>query len=426
MIRSAAKNHERVAVVVDPADYAARARGDRRARRDLRGHALPAGAQGVRPHGRLRRRHRVAPGAVRGATTRAPADFPETLHVRGTLARALRYGENPHQKAAFYALDGAPPGPSLARARGAAGQGAVLQQPARPGRGAAHLRRVRRARRRRSSSTTTPAARPSRTRASPTPTGARARPIRCRRSAASSPSTAPSTASWPARSSETFLECVIAPGVRAGGAAGRWRRARTCGCSSATSRPRAPRRARAAQRRGRLPGADARPRHRRGGRARRSSRSARRPPDELRDLDFAWRVCKHVKSNAIVFAAGGRTLGIGAGPDVARRFGPHRRLEGARAAGRFGRRVGRVLPLPRRRRRGGQGGRGRRHPARRLGARRRSRSPPPTSTASRWSSPASATSGTSDAIARDLLARWLRWTRARARLEARAEPAVRG
>src|SRR5439155_260489 len=34
---------------------------------------------------------------------------------------------------------------------------------------------------------------------------------------------------------------------------------------------------------------------------------------ELADLDFAWRVCKHVKSNAIVFVSGGRTLGIGAG-----------------------------------------------------------------------------------------------------------------
>ena len=34
---------------------------------------------------------------------------------------------------------------------------------------------------------------------------------------------------------------------------------------------------------------------------------------ELSDLDFAWRVCKHVKSNAIVFVSGGRTLGIGAG-----------------------------------------------------------------------------------------------------------------
>ena len=35
--------------------------------------------------------------------------------------------------------------------------------------------------------------------------------------------------------------------------------------------------------------------------------------DEWRDLDFAWRVVKHVKSNAIVYARGGATLGIGAG-----------------------------------------------------------------------------------------------------------------
>ncbi|HEU5393238.1 MAG TPA: bifunctional phosphoribosylaminoimidazolecarboxamide formyltransferase/IMP cyclohydrolase, partial [Candidatus Methylomirabilis sp.] len=34
---------------------------------------------------------------------------------------------------------------------------------------------------------------------------------------------------------------------------------------------------------------------------------------ELADLDFAWRVAKHVKSNAIVFVKGGVTVGIGAG-----------------------------------------------------------------------------------------------------------------
>jgi len=40
----------------------------------------------------------------------------------------------------------------------------------------------------------------------------------------------------------------------------------------------------------------------------------RQPTDaEWRDLDFAWRVAKHVKSNAIVYAGDGRTLGIGAG-----------------------------------------------------------------------------------------------------------------
>jgi phosphoribosylaminoimidazolecarboxamide formyltransferase/IMP cyclohydrolase len=35
--------------------------------------------------------------------------------------------------------------------------------------------------------------------------------------------------------------------------------------------------------------------------------------EELRDLLFGWKVAKHVKSNAIVFARGGRTLGVGAG-----------------------------------------------------------------------------------------------------------------
>ncbi len=40
-----------------------------------------------------------------------------------------------------------------------------------------------------------------------------------------------------------------------------------------------------------------------------------RPPtaEELRALIFAWRVCKHVKSNAIVYARDGQTVGIGAG-----------------------------------------------------------------------------------------------------------------
>jgi len=35
--------------------------------------------------------------------------------------------------------------------------------------------------------------------------------------------------------------------------------------------------------------------------------------DELEALKFAWKVCKHVKSNAIVYAIKGQTIGIGAG-----------------------------------------------------------------------------------------------------------------
>jgi phosphoribosylaminoimidazolecarboxamide formyltransferase/IMP cyclohydrolase len=40
----------------------------------------------------------------------------------------------------------------------------------------------------------------------------------------------------------------------------------------------------------------------------------RRPTDmELRDLLFAWKVVRHVKSNAIVLARGGQLIGLGAG-----------------------------------------------------------------------------------------------------------------
>jgi phosphoribosylaminoimidazolecarboxamide formyltransferase / IMP cyclohydrolase len=42
--------------------------------------------------------------------------------------------------------------------------------------------------------------------------------------------------------------------------------------------------------------------------------TARKPTeDELEALLFAWRVCKHVKSNAIVYARNGQTLSVGAG-----------------------------------------------------------------------------------------------------------------
>ena len=42
--------------------------------------------------------------------------------------------------------------------------------------------------------------------------------------------------------------------------------------------------------------------------------TARQPtPEELEALRFAWRVAKHVKSNAIVYARDGQTIGVGAG-----------------------------------------------------------------------------------------------------------------
>ena len=42
--------------------------------------------------------------------------------------------------------------------------------------------------------------------------------------------------------------------------------------------------------------------------------SEKQPTDaEIRALLFAWKVCKHVKSNAIVFANENQTVGVGAG-----------------------------------------------------------------------------------------------------------------
>jgi phosphoribosylaminoimidazolecarboxamide formyltransferase/IMP cyclohydrolase len=43
--------------------------------------------------------------------------------------------------------------------------------------------------------------------------------------------------------------------------------------------------------------------------------ATKRPPtpEETRALLFAWKVCKHVKSNAIVYARDGQTVGVGAG-----------------------------------------------------------------------------------------------------------------
>jgi phosphoribosylaminoimidazolecarboxamide formyltransferase/IMP cyclohydrolase len=63
----------------------------------------------------------------------------------------------------------------------------------------------------------------------------------------------------------------------------------------------------------------------------------RQPSDaEWSDLRFAFQVCKHVKSNAIVYARGGATVGIGAGQmsrvDSAR-IAAWKAEEAARAAG---------------------------------------------------------------------------------------------
>ena len=92
---------------------------------------------------------------------------------------------------------------------------------------------------------------------------------------------------------------------------------------------------------------------------------------EWGDLQFAWRVCKFVRSNAIVIARDLATVGIGGG-DVSRVDAVRLAVEKAGGAkpGR-GAGLGRVLPVRRRAAHGGGGGRAGDHPAGRLEARRR-------------------------------------------------------
>ena len=74
-------------------------------------------------------------------------------------------------------------------------------------------------------------------------------------------------------------------------------------------------------------------------------------PEERRALDFAWAVTRYVKSNAIVLANGDQTVGIGAG-QMSRVDSCRLAIEKAQLPGRRrGRRLGRLLPLPRRPRR---------------------------------------------------------------------------
>jgi phosphoribosylaminoimidazolecarboxamide formyltransferase/IMP cyclohydrolase len=97
MLRAAAKNHERVTVVVDPADYpavlAALAAGDTPS--DLR-RTLAMKAFGHTS------RYDAAISAYLRAHGATPDAWPDPLLLSWQLAEPLRYGENPHQSAALY------------------------------------------------------------------------------------------------------------------------------------------------------------------------------------------------------------------------------------------------------------------------------------------------------------------------------------
>ncbi|MEY4940832.1 MAG: hypothetical protein RIQ93_2567 [Verrucomicrobiota bacterium] len=102
MLRSAAKNHESVTVVCDPADYDA----------VLAAASDPARQQDLRRKLALKVFQRTAAydaaiaqyleSKAQEPDLEALSGFPDTLNRTWKKAQSLRYGENPHQKAALY------------------------------------------------------------------------------------------------------------------------------------------------------------------------------------------------------------------------------------------------------------------------------------------------------------------------------------
>jgi len=100
MIRSAAKNHADVLVIVDPNDY-----------EEVRSAIAGGGTS-------LELRHRFAAkafshtarydAAVASYLSSADKEFPDLLNLQFEKRQTMRYGENPHQRAALYADRSAP------------------------------------------------------------------------------------------------------------------------------------------------------------------------------------------------------------------------------------------------------------------------------------------------------------------------------
>src|SRR5690606_19409930 len=110
ILRAAAKNHAYVAVITDPADYA----------RVLSALDENGGALSYRLRQELAAKAYARTAAYDAAISLWFAETlsvpePEWRAIGGRLSQVLRYGENPHQKAAFYVTGDKRPGVSTAR-----------------------------------------------------------------------------------------------------------------------------------------------------------------------------------------------------------------------------------------------------------------------------------------------------------------------
>ncbi len=307
MVRSAAKNQARVVVVTEPSDYD-------EVLRTVRSGDGPGAALRARLAAKAFAQTAAYDGAIAAYLTSRDTDskFPGALTLTFTKAYDVRYGENPHQQGAFYIERNAPSGSlALAESLGAGGKelsfnnlvdvDATLEavrefdQPA-----AVVVKHT-------------------------NPCGvARATTLehayRIAREAdaqsafggivALNRKVDRDTANAIA---ETFIECVIAPGF-APDALERLRKKKNLRILATGEWLSTDYAALQFKRVG--GGLVVQDRDASGPSEVRAGKvvTQRAPTDdEFRALDFAWRVCKHVKSNAIVFAKPDRTVGVGAG-----------------------------------------------------------------------------------------------------------------
>ncbi len=100
MLRAAAKNHRDVTVVVDAADY-------QRVIEEMEGNAGAVGEAlrfdlAVKAFEHTARYDGAIANWLGVRVGEAPTLFPRTFNLQFVRAQGMRYGENPHQKAAFY------------------------------------------------------------------------------------------------------------------------------------------------------------------------------------------------------------------------------------------------------------------------------------------------------------------------------------
>ncbi len=314
MLRSAAKNFESVAVVTDPADYAAvaaeiQAQGEvsLATRLDL---ARKVFALTARYDGKIATElERLSASGGSIELTRPPA-LPDRLHFAFTRRQELRYGENPHQRAALYALSGAA-STGLAAARQLQGKelsynNLVDLEAALALAGEFH----------RPAAVIVKHNNPCGTAEQDTLVEAYTKALACDPVSAFGGVMAfnrPLDSATAAEVAKLFVECIAAPGYEpaalehfaakknlrllqlpAGESAGRdaeWELKRISGGILVQE-----------QDRHEIAESDLKV-------------VTKRAPtrEEIEAMLFGWKVCKHVKSNAIVFARAGQTVGVGAG-----------------------------------------------------------------------------------------------------------------